>query len=225
MKYLLDTANIKDIQTYCEYFPIAGVTSNPSIVKKENRTDFFEHMGEIRKIIGGDKDLHIQVTAAETDGMLRDADTILNKIDTDVLIKVPVTMDGIRAIRLLAGQGIRVTGTAVYSKAQGFLALEAGAACIAPYFNRMENLGLDPDDIIASIAQMIEQYHYPTEILAASFKNAGQVDRAFLAGAQSATADPAILVSALKQAHIIDAVAAFDQDWKSLFGNRTIAEM
>lgn len=225
MKYLLDTANLENIRRYNDIFPIAGVTSNPTIVKKEGKVDFFTHMKEIRSIIGSDKTLHIQVTALDTDGMLRDADALLSRIDQNVYVKVPVTLEGIKAIRLMADQGIHVTGTAIYSRQQGFLAMEAGADCIAPYFNRMENMGLAPDDIIASFADMIRLYHYKTEILAASFKSAGQVDRAFLAGAQSATLDPPILVSALEQPHITNAVNVFDSDWKSIYKDTSISDL
>lgn len=225
MKYLLDTANLADIRRFYDIFPIAGVTSNPSIVKKEGKIDFFAHMNEIRSIIGPDRPLHIQVTALDTEGMLRDADTLLTKVDQNVYVKIPVTMEGIRAIKRLKAQNVYVTGTAIYSRQQGFLAMEAGADCIAPYFNRMENMGLDSDEIIASLAEMISLYHYDTEILAASFKNAGQVDRAFLAGAQTATMDPSILEAVLTQPHITNAVDAFDRDWKSVFGDRTLSEL
>lgn len=225
MKYLLDTANLDNIRRYTEIFPIAGVTSNPSIVKKEGKIDFFAHMNEIRSIIGAEKSLHIQVTALDTEGMLKDADRILTEIDKDVYIKIPVTMEGIKAIKILKSQGINVTGTAIYSRMQGLLAMEAGADYIAPYYNRMENMGLDPEDIIASFAEMIAQYDYSTTILAASFKNAGQVDKAHLAGAQTATLDPSILVNALEQPHITNAVSVFDADWKSIYGNHTIAEL
>ena len=226
MKYLLDTANLADIRRFYDIFPIAGVTSNPSIVKKEGKIDFFAHMKEIRSIIGPEKPLHIQVTALDTEGMLRDADTLLTKIDSEIYIKIPVTVEGIRAIKRLKAQGnILVTGTAIYSRQQGFLAMEAGADSIAPYFNRMENMGVNSDEVIASLAEMIGLYQYNTEILAASFKNAGQVDRAFLAGAQTATMDPAILEAALTQPHITAAVDAFDQDWKSIFGEKTLSDL
>ena len=109
--------------------------------------------------------------------------------------------------------------------AMGILAMEAGADYIAPYFNRMENMGIDPDDVIASFAEMIGLYGYHTQILGASFKNAGQVDRAFLAGAQTATMDPSILSAALTQAHILKAVDDFDADWKSVYGDVTISEL
>lgn len=99
MKYLLDTANLAEIRRFCDIFPIAGVTSNPSIVKREGNIDFFDHMKKIRSIIGIDKPLHIQVTASDTDGMLRDADTLLNKVDSEVYVKIPVTMEGIKTDR------------------------------------------------------------------------------------------------------------------------------
>ena len=163
--------------------------------------------------------------ALDTDGMLRDAETILNKVDDQVCVKVPVTLEGIKAIKTLKKQDVNVTATAIYSKQQGFLAMEAGADYIAPYFNRMENMGIDPDDVIASFAEMIGLYGYHTQILGASFKNAGQVDRAFLAGAQTATMDPSILSAALTQAHILKAVDDFDADWKSVYGDVTISEL
>lgn len=225
MKYLLDTANLEDIRRYWEIFPIVGITSNPSIVKKEGNIDFFSHMKEIRSIIGMESPLHIQVTGTDVESMLKDADALLERVDSNVYVKVPVTMEGIRVIKKLHSQGVRTTATAIYSRQQGFLAMEAGADYIAPYFNRMENMGLSSEDVIASLAKMIREYGYSTQILAASFKNSGQVERAFLAGAQTATVDPSILVSALSLPQITDAVEVFTADWNSVFGKTTIAEM
>ncbi|MCD8105782.1 MAG: fructose-6-phosphate aldolase [Lachnospiraceae bacterium] len=230
MKYLLDTADLEAIRFCSESFPISGVSTNPSIVrtsfaKLKEKPDFFAHMNAIRTVIGREKAFHIQVTAPDADGMLRDADAILNRVDEQVCIKIPVTMEGLRAMQALKKQGVTVTATAVYGKTQAFLALEAGADYIAPYYNRMESMGLDSDGVIAAIAQMIGEYEYPTEILAASFKNAGQIERAFEAGAQSATMDPSILLAALKQPYILDAVEAFQSDWKSVFGDATAAEL
>ncbi len=225
MEYLLDTANLKDIRFYQEYFPVTGVTSNPTIIKKEGKVDFFAHMREIRSVIGKEKSLHIQVTAKDADGMLKDADAIVQKVDDKVYVKVPVTLEGIRVIRLLKARGIHVTATAVYTKQQGFLAMEAGADFIAPYYNRMEAGCINPDEVIAGFAAMIEKYEYPAKILAASFKNAGQVDQAFLAGAQAATMDPQILVQALKMPSILKAVDDFTGDWIEIFGDKMISEM
>lgn len=225
MEYLLDTANLKDIKLYQEYFPIAGVTSNPSIVKKEGKIDFFSHMKQIRTFIGAEKSLHIQVTAKDANGMMEDAKTILRKVDEKVFIKVPVTLEGMKVIKLLKGQGVNVTATAIYTKQQGFLAMEAGADYIAPYYNRMENSCINPQEVIASFAAMIDRYNYPTKILAASFKNAGQVDQAFLSGAQAATMDPDILVDALKMPSILKAENDFFNDWTEIFGEKMISQM
>ncbi len=226
MKYLLDTANLDAIRYYTDIFPIAGVTSNPSIVKKEGKIDFFAHMNEIRSIIGMDKTLHIQVTALDTDGMLRDAETILNKVDDQVCVKVPVTLEGIKAIKTLKKQDVNVTATAIYSKQQGFLAMEAGADYIAPYFNRMENMGIDPDDVIASFAEMIGLYGYHTQILGASFQELqARLTALSFPVHQTATMDPSILSAALTQAHILKAVDDFDADWKSVYGDVTISEL
>lgn len=223
MEYLLDTANLKDIKTYQDYFPITGVTSNPSIVKKEGKIDFFSHMKEIRSLIGLEKSLHIQVTASDTKGMLADAEAILSKVDDKVFIKVPVTLEGMQVIKELKKQKVNITATAIYTKQQGFLAMEAGADYIAPYYNRMENSCIDPIEVISSFAQMIDRYQYKTKILAASFKNAGQVDQAFLAGAQSATMDPQILKDALKMPSILKAVEDFSKDWEDIFGDKLIS--
>jgi TalC/MipB family fructose-6-phosphate aldolase len=132
MEYLLDTVNLEDIQTYCDFLPIAGVTSNPSIVKKEGHVDFFEHMKSIRTIIGVDRPLHIQVTATDADGMLRDANAMLQHVDDKVYVKVPATMEGLKAMRILKKRGNNVTATAIYTMAQGFLAMEAGAIASRP---------------------------------------------------------------------------------------------
>ena len=99
MEYLLDTANLKSIAYYVKKLPVTGVTSNPSIVKKEGKVDFFAHMKEIRRIIGPDRTLHIQVTSDTVEGMMADARAILAKVDEKVFIKVPVTLDGLEVIK------------------------------------------------------------------------------------------------------------------------------
>lgn len=225
MEYLLDTANLEEIKRYQEYLPITGVTSNPSIVKKEGKIDFFSHMKQIRTLIGIEKSLHVQVTACDSEGMLKDADAILSKVDDKVFIKVPVTLEGIQVIQTLKRQKVNITATAIYTRQQGFLAMEAGADYIAPYYNRMENNNIDPKEVISSFAFMIAKYQYKTKILAASFKNAGQVDQAFLAGAEAATMNPSILVDALNMPSITKAVEDFSKDWNDIFGNKLIAQL
>ena len=225
MEYLFDTANLEQIETFGKFIPITGVTSNPSIVKKEGKIDFFAHMKKIRELIGMERTLHIQVTGQDFTSMMADADAILEKVDDRVYIKVPVTLPGLQVIRALKERNVHVTATAIYTEMQGFLAMEAGADYIAPYYNRMENSGIDPRKVITSFAQMIKTYGYSTKILAASFKNMGQVNKAFLAGAQTATMGVDIIQGAFDNAMIQKAVDDFAQDWTSVFGPCLISQM
>ncbi|WP_238915868.1 fructose-6-phosphate aldolase [Clostridium sp. YIM B02555] len=225
MEYMLDTANIEMIKMGVEIFPIAGVTSNPSIIKKEGKIDFFNHFRKIREIIGIEKTLHIQVVAEDCEGILKEAKAILENIDNKVCIKIPVNAEGLKAIKVLKAQGVPITATAIYTTAQGLLAMEAGADFIAPYFNRMENMNINPREVIKALADMIEKYNYSTKILAASFKNIGQVNDSFAAGAQTATMAPEILLDALKMPAIEKAVDDFSKDWEAVFGKVSIADL
>ena len=225
MKYLIDSANLDEIRALSEYLPIAGVTSNPSIVKKEGSVPFFAHMREIRSIIGNLRPLHIQVTATDYDGMMRDAEAVFRHVDEKVFIKVPVDFEGVKVIKALRRQGANVTATAVYGMDQAFMALEAGADCIAPYYNRMEALGVDAASVIGNIAGIIAHYGYETEILAASFKQPAQIDRAILAGAHSVTVAPDVLRGIFAKQVVADAVQAFSDDWTGLYGGKPLAEL
>ncbi len=224
MKYLLDTANLAEIRELSEYLPIAGVTSNPTIVKAEGAVPFFAHMREIRSIIG-QHPLHIQVTAQDYAGMMRDAEAIFRHVDENVYVKVPVDFAGVKVIKALKRQGANVTATAVYGMDQAFIALEAGADCIAPYYNRMEALGVDAANVIGNIAGIINHYGYESEILAASFKQPVQIDRAILAGAHSVTAAPNVLREIFAKKIVSDAVQTFADDWAGLYGGKTLAEL
>ena len=156
---------------------------------------------------------------------MADARAILAKVDEKVFIKVPVTLDGLEVIKALKAEGAGVTATGVYTLQQGLLSLEAGADFIAPYYNRMENQNIDPVAVIGGMADMIDRYGYRCKILAASFKNAGQINRAFLAGAHTATADPEIIAAALAMPSIGKAVDDFLSDWRSVYGEKTIADL
>lgn len=225
MEFLFDTANLEAIKTYSECYPITGVTSNPSILKAEGKIDFFVHMRKIRELIGMERSLHIQVVAEDCDGILRDAQSVLRNVDEQVYIKIPVTEEGLKAMRILKAQGKGVTATAIYTKIQGFLAIAAGADFIAPYYNRMENLDVDSSGTIAAFRRMIDENGGKTKILAASFKNIAQVNSAFLAGAHTATLAPALLREAMGGAAIKKAVADFTADWTAIHGCVTIAEL
>lgn len=221
MEFMLDTANIEEIKKFVGIVPVAGVTSNPSIVKNEGKIEFFNHMKGIRKIIGTEKSLHVQVVATTYEGMLKDAETILAKIDSDVFVKVPVSEAGLRVIKELKRKGVNVTATAIYTKFQAYLAIAAGADYIAPYFNRMENLNIDPREAINQMAKEIARTNSKTKILAASFKNVGQVNAALENGAQAATMGVDIIKQAFGMPSIEKAVVDFTTDWEAIFGEGT----
>lgn len=225
MEYLFDTINLADIRRFGQIFPIAGVTSNPSIIRQCGKIDFFEHFRAIRKEIGKEKSLHIQVTAIDAEGMKAEGLALLKRVDDSVLVKVPVTEEGLLAMQMLKAEGAKITATAVYSKTQGLLALQAGADFIAPYYNRMERSGINPNEVISSLARMIEEYDYPCKILAASFANIEQVNSAFLSGAHMATLKPSLLHEALQIPEVQRAVENFAADWESLFGRVSIDKM
>ena len=219
MEFIIDTVNLEEIKEAVEYLPIVGVTSNPSIVKKTNPQDFFKHMKEIRKIIGQERSLHIQVISKDCDTIIKEAHRILKEVDDKVYIKVPVSYEGIKAIKLLKEEGINVTATAVYDLMQAYMALEAKADYIAPYVNRIGNLGADPFELINELSNRIIMDGYESKIVAASFKGVQQVKDALNNGAQAVTAPVEVLKQIFANPNIEKAVNDFNQDWYSMYGD------
>ena len=207
MEFIIDTVNLEDIKEAVEYMPIVGVTSNPSIVKKTSPKDFFQHMKEVRKIIGKERSLHIQVISKECE-----------EIDDQDYIKVPVSYEGIKAIKKLKAEGVNVTATAVYDLMQAYMALAAGADYIAPYVNRIGNLGNDPMELINELSNRIVQDGYDCKILAASFKGVQQVRDAFNYGSQAITAPVEVLKQIFANPSIEKAVNDFNNDWYDVYG-------
>lgn len=222
MEILFDTANLADIEALTPYYPVSGVTTNPTIIKAEGRIDFYNHFLRIREIIGTGRTLHIQVLAQTADGIVADAHRLLDQVDDQVFVKIPTTEQGIRAMRLLKDEGIGVTATAIYSKTQGMLAIAAGADYIAPYFNRMESLDIDTSATIKSLAKFIDRHGASCKIMAASFKNVAQVSAAFEAGAAAVTLPPALLRASLAAPDVTQAVKAFADDWYETFGSHEL---
>lgn len=216
--FLLDTASIEAIQSALSIFPIAGVTTNPSILAKEGVLPISPHLQAIKEMIGPDRSLHVQVLSVDTKEILREAGRITEQLGKDVYIKVPVTPQGLAAISLLKQEGFLVTATAIYTSMQGYLAIAAGADYIAPYYNRMENLGLDAAEQIQALAHVIQQMGASTKILGASYKNVAQIEQTFLAGGHCVTANPDVLTMALISAPVEQAVAQFTRDWESVYG-------
>ena len=218
MEFIIDTVDLKEIEQAVAYLPIVGVTSNPSIVKATSPENFFDHMRQVRKIIGQDRSLHIQVISKECDEIVKEARHILKEIDNQVFIKVPVSYEGVKAIKILKSEGINVTATAVYDLMQAYMALAAGADYIAPYVNRIGNLGSDPFELIAQLANRIAMDGYDCKILAASFKGVQQVRDSFNNGAQAITAPVAVLKTVFANPNIEKAVNDFNNDWYAIYG-------
>ena len=143
MEFILDTVDLEEIKDGVDHMPIVGVTSNPSIVKKTSPEDFFGHMRKVREIIGKERSLHVQVISLDAETIVKEAHRILEEIDDQVYIKVPVSYEGLKAIKILKSEGVNVTATAVYDLMQAYFALAAGANYIAPYVNRIGNLGAE----------------------------------------------------------------------------------
>lgn len=218
MEFILDTVNLEEIKDGVDHMPIAGVTSNPSIVKKTSPEDFFGHMRKVCEIIGKERSLHVQVISLDAETIVKEAHRILEEIDDQVYIKVPVSYEGLKAIKILKSERVNVTATAVYDLMQAYFALAAGADYIAPYVNRIGNLGADPMELISNLQDRIEDDGYDCKIVAASFKGVEQVKNAFNYGAEAITAPYAVLKQVFANPNIDKAVTDFNNDWYAVYG-------
>ena len=176
MEFIIDTVDLEEIKDAVEHMPIVGVTSNPSIVKRTSPAKFFDHMREIRNIIGKERSLHVQVISKDCETIVKEAHRILEEIDNQVYIKVPVSYEGVKAIKILKSEGINVTATAVYDLMQAYMALAAGADYIAPYVNRIGNLGSDPMELINELSNRIAMDGYDCTIIAAISKACNKLE-------------------------------------------------
>ncbi|MGX7099932.1 fructose-6-phosphate aldolase [Globicatella sanguinis] len=222
MKLLIDSANISKIEEYLEYLPIEGVTTNPSILKKEGNIDFFDHMKNIRKLIGTNRSLHIQVISDSYNGILEDAFNILEKVDEKAFIKIPVSRNGLMAIKKLKEEQIKITATAVYSSIQGILASEWNVDFIAPYINRMQILGTNPFEVVSQINGNIINSSSSSKILGASYKNIYQVLESVNSGSEYVTLGTDVLDKLLADVNIEQAVKDFSKDWYAIHNRNSI---
>lgn len=218
MKFLIDSADVTRIrELWCTY-PCDGVTTNPSILAKSGRPPF-EVLSEIRALIGEDAELHVQVVSTAAEDMIREAERITSKLGKGTFIKIPTTPEGVRAMRLLSEQGYCITATAIYAPMQVYLAAKAGAKYVAPYVNRIDNLGYDGVATAQRMQSILENNGFETEILAASFKNVQQVLALCEYGVGACTVAPDVIDAFLKNENVDAAVSAFTRDFASLCGD------
>ena len=217
MKLLVDDADVAVIKRIVEYYPVDGVTTNPTILAQSGRPPY-EVLREIRSLIGSDRELHVQVTATQAEGMMADARRIQQELGQNTYIKVPAVEEGFKAMRELAAQGVNITATAIYTPLQAYLAAKCGAKYAAPYVNRIDNLGYNGIQVTKDIQAIFARNGYAAEVLAASFKNSQQVLELCQYGVGAATLAGNILLGLVKNAAIDAAVAAFNEDFARLAG-------
>ncbi len=224
MRILLDTANLDDIRYFNTYYPIEGVTTNPTILSKEGGNPI-EQLKAIREIIGEDKELHVQVTETEFEKIIEEARLLVDCLGINTFVKIPVTDIGLRVTKFLSDRGIGVTVTAVLTAAQAMLASNAGASYVAPYISRSENLCADGVGTVADIAKIFEVSGTDTQILAASFKTAKEVLDVAVEGCHSATIGSDIMRMLLSHTTTDTSISGFERDWKAAFGDTTFLKL
>ncbi|MFC0273267.1 transaldolase family protein [Metabacillus herbersteinensis] len=221
MQLVIDSANIEKIKKLNEYFPIDGVTTNPSLIVKE-RKPFLPLLKEIRSVIGDEKELFVQTIAKAAEDIVEEARFICDTLSGNVIVKVPVTSEGIKAIRLLKDDSIRTLATTVYTPMHAFLAAKAGAEYVAPYVNRIDNLTGNGVNVISEIIQIFSQHNLPCKVLAASFKNVQQIHNVCLAGAHGVTASPELIELLIENPSVEANVMQFRKEWLDQFGEEIV---
>ncbi|MDO4633647.1 MAG: fructose-6-phosphate aldolase [Eubacteriales bacterium] len=218
MKLIIDDANVDKIKKICEFYPVDGVTTNPSILAKSGRQPF-DVLTEIRELIGEKAELHVQAVAAEAEGMLLDAKRITEVLGRSTYIKIPAVPEGFKAMMALKKKGYRVTATAIYTPMQAYLAGKCGADYAAPYINRIDNMGYNGVAVAKKIHDIFKKNELPTEVLAASFKNSQQVLELCEYGIGAATVAPDVIELFVKNPAINAAIDDFTADFEGLVGS------
>lgn len=220
MELYLDTSDVDAVKALARIFPLAGVTTNPSIVAAGNQT-LEVLLPQLQEAMGGQGRLFAQVMATTAEGMVSDARK-LRAIIADIVVKVPVTAEGLAAIKLLKEEGIPTLGTAVYGAAQGLLAALAGAEYVAPYVNRVDAQGGDGIQTVADLQTLLKMHAPHAKVLAASFKTPRQALDCLLAGCESITLPLDVAQQMISSPAVDAAVAKFEHDWQSTFGRTSI---
>ena len=217
MKLIIDDAHIDQIKKIYEYYPVDGVTTNPTILAKSGRQPY-EVLKEIREFIGAEAELHVQVVAQEAAGMVEDAHRVAEELGQGTFVKVPAVPEGFKAMKVLHGEGMKLTATAIYTPMQAFLAAKAGAAYAAPYINRIDNMGYNGVKVAKDIHDIFRNNGLKTEVLAASFKNSQQLLELCEYGVGASTVSPDVIFGLVKNTAITSAIDDFIADFEGLVG-------
>lgn len=217
MELYLDTADLAQIRRLIDLYPLDGVTTNPGLLAKVGG-DPVKALRDIREAVGPEALLFAQVIPSDAEGMVTDARAIIELLGGNTVVKVPAVPEGFRAIRRLSRQGVRTCGTVVYSPMQGFLAAKAGAEYVAPYVNRIDDLGHDGVGVAMQLHDMLAVHRMPAKVLAASFRNTQQVLALCRHGIAAATCAPAVLEGLAKNPAVDEAVRDFADGFARLAG-------
>lgn len=212
MKFFIDTANIDEIREINDWGVICGVTTNPSLIAKEGR-DFKEVIKEITSIVDGP--ISAEVISLECDGMVKEAKELV-KIHPNIVVKIPMTKEGLKAVSVLSKENIKTNVTLVFSPSQALLAARAGASYVSPFVGRMDDIGNEGMAIIKDIKEIFENYNISTEIIAASIRHPMHVIQAAKAGSDIATIPYSVFVQMVKHPMTDLGIEKFLKDWEGL---------
>ncbi len=217
MIYLADTANTEELKELFYYFPIEGVTTNPTIIAQAKKP-MSVVLPELIEIVG-DKMLHVQMISSKAEDMLREAKAYKAKygLGDNYFVKIPVTAEGYKAMPMIKDAGIKVTATAIFTQQQALVAARAGADWVAPYVNRLDNISSHGIEVVGNIVENIECFGLDTQVLAASFKTVDQVHRVSMMGSQAATVNFEILERLRSHPMTDMSVEWFEKDAKGLY--------
>ena len=212
MKLFIDTANVAHIREANDLGVICGVTTNPSLIAKEGR-DFIEVVKEITSIVDGP--ISAEVISLEHEGMIAEARE-LAKIHENIVIKIPMTLEGLKAVKVLSSEGIKTNVTLIFSSAQALLAARAGATYVSPFLGRLDDIGAEGMNLIEEIVEIFNVHCIETEIIAASIRNPLHVINAARIGADIATVPYDVIVQMSKHPLTDNGIARFLKDWESV---------
>ena len=216
MKFFIDTANVEDIRKANDMGVICGVTTNPSLIAKEGR-DFNEVIKEITTIVDGPISGEVKATTVDAEGMIAEGREIA-KIHPNMVVKIPMTVEGLKATKVLSSEGIPVNVTLIFSANQAILAANAGAAYVSPFLGRLDDINTPGIDLIRNISEIFDIYGYDTEIIAASVRNPIHVTDCALAGADIATVPYKVIEQMTKHPITDQGIEKFQADYKAVFG-------
>jgi transaldolase len=216
MRFFIDTANVDDIRKANDMGVICGVTTNPSLIAKEGR-DFNEVIKEITTIVDGPISGEVKATTVDAEGMIKEGREIA-KIHPNMVVKIPMTAEGLKATKVLSSEGIHTNVTLIFTANQALLAARAGATYVSPFLGRLDDISQPGIDLIQDIVQIFDNYGLDTQIIAASVRNPIHVTDCALAGAHIATVPYAVIEQMTKHPLTTQGIEKFQKDYIAVFG-------